>query len=372
MIRKLKSLVFLCFAVMLAGAFPALAASAFDVSLGLTVETDTSKPVEPRADVPFKVSVENKMGESWIRINVKTSSAGIENRFTDANVRFTEGWVKRGDYYYLTEKAGKKSTLRAIENFRVPDVGKAAGGTLTISVYAEAIEARCVKPDFDLDDPWKGKSPQAAASYSSGGGGTGIGAYSFTSSAGLTRYTAPQATGTVSTGKWYLVDAENHLWKYGNADTKTYAEDGWYYLYNDYSRQADKKQWFYFDRNGIMAVGWLNPSGFDWYHLHDISDGDLGSMDKGFHVDSQDKRTYYLDESTGLMKTGWQKIGNDYYYFAKITEIPAANWVYKAIGSTSVGRWFYNTFGLRTYGSMYRNEKTPDGFFVDETGAWKK
>lgn len=62
MVRKLKRVAFLCLAVMLSGAFPALAASAFDVNLGLTVETDTSKPVEPRADVPFRLSVDNRWG----------------------------------------------------------------------------------------------------------------------------------------------------------------------------------------------------------------------------------------------------------------------------------------------------------------------
>ena len=57
-------------------------------------------------------------------------------------------------------------------------------------------------------------------------------------------------------------------------------------------------------------------------------------------------RWYYLNQFTGGMVTGWQKLGEDWYFF--------------------------NPDGLygRTVGSLYLNETTPDGYPVDENGRW--
>ena len=34
------------------------------------------------------------------------------------------------------------------------------------------------------------------------------------------------------------------------------------------------------------------------------------------------------------------------------------------------GGWTYNGAAERPFGSMYQNEMTPDGYFVDENGVW--
>ncbi|MBP3544357.1 MAG: hypothetical protein J6J86_09030 [Lachnospiraceae bacterium] len=68
-----------------------------------------------------------------------------------------------------------------------------------------------------------------------------------------------------------------------------------------------------------------------------------GYADFGWIYDITLNGWFYVDGSTG-MKTGWQFIN---------------------------GRWYYlNPNSDGTKGKMYINTITPDGYYVDETGAW--
>ena len=62
--------------------------------------------------------------------------------------------------------------------------------------------------------------------------------------------------------------------------------------------------------------------------------------------------------------TGWQLIDGKWYYFNPVA--PTATWNY----DEATGGWTYNGSTSRPYGSMYQNEMTPDGYWVDENGAW--
>ncbi len=372
-IRKLLAPFLLCLSMISLSAFPSFA-SAYEVAVSISVETDTSAPVDPRAEVPYRVTVNNLLGQSWIRLHVKTDSTGIGSTFNNDYINASSGWIRKGDYYYYTSKAPKSTSIQALDNFRVPDITSSKGATVTLAVYAEAIDVRSVTPDFSLDDPWKGKTPDSVAGDSfntSGRGssrGTGISGYVF--SKGLNRYSAPQVNAIISSGSWYKVNDEQDLWKFGDASTNSYASDGWYFIRNGYSKGGSKDQWFRFDKNGIMETGWAQNSGTDWYHLHEVSDGDLGALTTGWYLEPQDKRWYYLDESLGLMKSGWQIINGKSYYFTTLSDVGGPTWAYQLLSNTSVGRWLYEKLHLRSYGSMYCDERTPDGFLVDKNGAW--
>lgn len=124
--------------------------------------------------------------------------------------------------------------------------------------------------------------------------------------------------------------------------------------------------WFSFDENGIMNYGWyLDVNTGNWYYLHRESDGMLGTMETGWHYDGQDGRWYYLDPDGGEMLLGWQQIGGSWYYFNPMA--PAVTWNY----DEATGGRTYNGSNSRPYGSMYINETTPDGYTVDENGAWR-
>ena len=56
----------------------------------------------------------------------------------------------------------------------------------------------------------------------------------------------------------------------------------------------------------------------------------------------------------------------DGYYFLNPTA-PAQTWFY----DNATGRWNFGDVNSRPLGSMYQNETTPDGYHVNESGAWR-
>lgn len=137
-------------------------------------------------------------------------------------------------------------------------------------------------------------------------------------------------------------------------------EKGWWFSYadgtwpkgtktesgaTDYVWERINGTWWAFDSAGYIAAGWIrDASDGCWYYL----DGNTG-MAAGWYLDPQDGHWYYLDPATGALAAGWRFINGKWYY---LNPIPAGN------GNT------------RPYGSMYKNERTPDGYPVGTDGSW--
>ena len=158
---------------------------------------------------------------------------------------------------------------------------------------------------------------------------------------------------------------EWHRWRFYLANG-TMLYNQWGYIENPYAADGQPRSgWFYFDENGLMRYGWyLDARSGDWYYMHSESDGMLGTMITGWHYDTNDGKWYYLDPATGAMKTGWQQIDGKWYYF---NPTPVAEtWSY----DSAVSVWRFNGNTVRPYGSMYQNEMTPDGYYVDANGVW--
>lgn len=152
------------------------------------------------------------------------------------------------------------------------------------------------------------------------------------------------STGTQITD-WYRFDLKSSLITGWHYDTEY---KGWYYL-----NPADGKD------IGKMVRGWHKEETTDkWYYLNK----EWGSMATGWHHDPDDGRWYYLDPNTGEMAVGWHFINGAWYYFN--TGNSAPTW------SQVDGKWVYGHSDVRPFGSMYRNEATPDGYRVDANGAW--
>ena len=186
---------------------------------------------------------------------------------------------------------------------------------------------------------------------------------------GVKRYSYPRKGAQESKGEWELVDVEEMNWVFRGKNG--YATSGWFYIKNPYSSGGIPTiQWFHFNADGLMDKGWILVGARDWYHLREIPDGDLGSLDHGWYHDSQDEKTYYLDPETGLMWYGWQKIGGTWYYFATEKDISGRNWILDdGDRYGGVAKWVYDTT-QRSYGSMYAEEMTPDGHYVGADGSW--
>ena len=178
-----------------------------------------------------------------------------------------------------------------------------------------------------------------AGSSSGGGGGAGSSSGGGGGASGVTKVssgTAGQVLGVERPsfdGKW-MQDAKGWWIQYGDG---SYPKNEWKLL-----PWNNTTAWYFFDEAGYMKTGWLNHNG-KWYFLSTVSDGSLGAMKTGWLQDAVDGNWYYLDAVSGEMKTGWQEVSGKLYYL--------------------------NTEKSRPFGAMYRNEKTPDGMQVDESGA---
>ena len=112
------------------------------------------------------------------------------------------------------------------------------------------------------------------------GGGSGSGSSGGSSSSGKT--TVVKDGQALVGGQWIL---DSVGWWYPFQDN-TYAKGGWYYL-----EWQDRMDWYYFNAEGYLISGWYEENG-NKYYLHELHDGTFGHM--------------YL---------GWNKIGDQWYYF---------------------------------------------------------
>ena len=153
-------------------------------------------------------------------------------------------------------------------------------------------------------------------------------------------------------GSWYFMDDEgvmfNQTWLHQGGSWYAFKSSGamisadWLY---------DNGSWYYLKDSGSMATGWLKTGG-SWYYLNNS-----GSMATGWVKDSG---TWYYLNNSGSMATGWLKTGGSWYYL-KDSGSMATGWVKDS------GKWYY----LSSSGNMLRNTRTPDGYYVDASGAWK-
>ena len=133
-------------------------------------------------------------------------------------------------------------------------------------------------------------------------------------------------------GTWYFMNDKgimfNQTWLYQGGNWYAFKSSGamiasdWLY---------DNHSWYYLKDSGSMATGWIKDSG-SWYYLNNS-----GSMATGWVKDSGS--WYYLKDS-GAMATGWVKDSRSWYYLA------------------SSGKMLHSTY-------------TPDGYYVDASGAWR-
>lgn len=159
-------------------------------------------------------------------------------------------------------------------------------------------------------------------------------------------------------------------------------EKGWKLIYADGTfacgntvRQADGSSaaqaawekvngaWYAFGPDGYVMTGWVYDYQLNsWYYMT-VDSG----MKVGWYYDDQDHCTYYLDPETGAITTGWREIDGNWYYFTETSVSPTWNF------NEEQGSWVYDLRSShKPYGSMYHNERTPDGYFVGEDGIWKK
>ena len=115
-----------------------------------------------------------------------------------------------------------------------------------------------------------------------------------------------------------------------------------------WTKTAEK--WYFHDEAGSLIKGWLHDG--SWYFL----DRSTGAMKTGWIKESG--HWYYLNPSGGSMKTGWLLNGGKWYNLAPSGEM-RTGWV------KTGGSWYY----MYADGSMAANT-TIGGYKVGSNGAW--
>ena len=195
------------------------------------------------------------------------------------------------------------------------------------------------------DPPDKPDKPD----HPGGGGGGGGGGGSTRGTGGSSRVLGPgfsfndyRTYGAGTEGSWQTVGGDPTKWQF-ILRSKTPVKDQWA---NVKYGEAGQACTYHFNEEGIMDYGWYMDAQGEWYYLNEEPGPDFGRMIVGWYFDAKANKWYYLNEFTGGMATGWQKLGKDWYY----------------LNPTSREG--------RPMGTLYVNEITPDGYPVDENGKW--
>ncbi len=161
-------------------------------------------------------------------------------------------------------------------------------------------------------------------------------------------------------GEWsedsdsYYVD-EEEAGQYGGSGQWMQDGGGTWYAYSTGGYPAGCwKQingvWYRFDNNGYLLRGWQKIDG-QWYYMDPAS----GVRMTGWQA--VNGQWYYLNGS-GEMQTGWQAVNGQWYY---LNGNGAMTTGWQAIQGT----WYY----MGGNGAMYANAMTPDGHYVNGSGA---
>ncbi len=107
--------------------------------------------------------------------------------------------------------------------------------------------------------------------------------------------------------------------------------------------------------DGDYAKGWQYIGGA-WYYF----EGNNGYAQTGWQYINN--VWYYIDPNTAIMATGWQYINNHWYFF-DTSGAMRIGWMQTGPN----GYWYYLD---TTYGALWQNAVTPDGYAVNADGVW--
>ena len=198
------------------------------------------------------------------------------------------------------------------ENGTVTAVGN---GSCTIEVYSPKL---LLKDEITVHVSGAQGGSQGSGSHSGGSGSSGR----KTAADRVSELYASGLPTWVETGGRWIQNADGS-WSYQTGTSPM--TNRWVCIYNPYAderRRQKRYGWFKFGPDGRMLTGWVTDVDGNIYYLNPASDG-----------------------TRGMMLIGWQQIDGRWYYFSKDE-------------------------GSGTMGALLRNTITPDGYHVDQTGAW--
>ena len=186
--------------------------------------------------------------------------------------------------------------------------------------------------------------------------------------------------GTYVTGGWLVVDEETYYMDAnGNMLKDTISPDG-YYINEDGERQnympgwvQDGDRWRYIAKDGYYAAnGWQQDTDGRWYYFdmaaYMVADDytpDGYYVDASGAWDGQPANLTAIGQNPGpgaaLQNEGWQESAGSWRYCQADGTYVSNGWF-----QAPDGKWYY--FGADSI--MWAGKTTPDGYYVDASGAW--
>ena len=132
---------------------------------------------------------------------------------------------------------------------------------------------------------------------------------------------------------------------------------------------GDGNNLYHVNEESKLNYSWFKEKENTWFMLNNNPEH-FGAALRGWYSEPMDKKKYFFDPKTTEMLTGWQCIDNKWHYFTEKNQRKTYT------GDNNIG-WLFDFEVLNTplslmdrpFGSMYRNEYTPDGSWVDENGV---
>ena len=186
--------------------------------------------------------------------------------------------------------------------------------------------------------------------------------------------------GTYVTGGWLVVDEETYYMDANGIMLKdTISPDG-YYINEDGERQnympgwvQDGDRWRYIAKDGYYAAnGWQQDTDGRWYYF-DMAAYMVANdyTPDGYYVDAsgawdgQPANLTAIGQNPGpgaaLQNEGWQESAGSWRYCQADGTYVSNGWF-----QAPDGKWYY--FGADSI--MWAGKTTPDGYYVDASGAW--
>ena len=293
-------------------------------------------------------------------------SEGIYDEFVDI---FLDGEKLQSGVDYTSESGSTRITLKG------ETLGRVGIGTHTLGIEfrtgADKILRRAAQ-NYRITR--RGGSGSSEGSGGGGGSGSGSSGRSKSNTAAEQVITQDPKKGQVHILNG-IITGNGAGYSHWQQDEK-----GWKLIYADgttamghMTEQEDKTAveqilwekingaWYAFGADGYLKSGWVYDYQLNSWYSVSVDTG----MREGWYTDAQDMQTYYLEPQAGKLAANWKMIDSAWYYFNAVVSTPA--WEF----DKESGNWYYNTKSKsKPFGALYRNEKTPDGYFVNDTGVW--
>lgn len=117
-----------------------------------------SKPrnISPGEQLSYIPEIENLRADGYIRVKVDLDN--FENNTvpltTDNIFMLSDGWIKRGDYFYYTKAVthGEKQAL--FQGISIPREWRGGDNGFTVNLTADVVQAANFTPDWESESPW--------------------------------------------------------------------------------------------------------------------------------------------------------------------------------------------------------------------------